>query len=83
MSGAELRQEGLLVGRTDTDYEADERRRAAVRIADQIAAEHPDPRDDLMPKLVGRELAKDPEIAAGVLELLDQLGLRKQPRRGK
>jgi hypothetical protein len=31
-----------------------------------------------MPKLVGRELAHDPVIAAGVLKLLDQLGLKPQ-----
>lgn len=53
-------------------------RRAAVRIADQIAAEHPDERDELMPRLAGRELGKDPAVAAGVLELLDQLGLKPQ-----
>lgn len=71
---AELSQDALTVGLVD---EA-EHRRAAVRVADQIGREHPDPRDDLMPKLVGRELAHDPVIAAGVLKLLDQLGLKPQ-----
>ncbi|MFD9463525.1 hypothetical protein [Streptomyces sp. NPDC060027] len=72
--GAELKGDGLTVGLVNTA----EQRRAAVRAADQIAAEHPDERDDLMPRLAGRELAKDPAIAAGVLELLAQLGIKPQ-----
>jgi hypothetical protein len=76
--GAELRQEGLLVGHTDADAQADVERRAAVRVADQFGRENPHELDELMPKLAGRELAKDPAIAAGVLELLDQLGLKPQ-----
>lgn len=52
-----------------------QRRAAAVYCADRIAAEHPSPLDELMPKLAGRQLAQDPAIAAGVLELLDVLGL--------
>lgn len=56
-------------------------RRAAVRVADQIAAEHPHPLDDRLPRLAGQELAMDPVIAAGVLELLDALGLRPKQRR--
>lgn len=71
---AELSQDALTVGLVD---EA-ERRRAAVRVADQLGREHPHELDDLMPELVGRELAQDPAIAAGVLELLDQLGLKPQ-----
>ncbi|WP_405888796.1 hypothetical protein OG762_36510 [Streptomyces sp. NBC_01136] len=51
-------------------------RRAAVRIA-----EHPHPLDDRLPRLAGQELAMDPVIAAGVLELLDALGLRPKQRR--
>lgn len=57
----------------------EERRRleraAAVRLADQVAAEHPHPLDDLMPRLAGRQLGQDPVIAAGVQELLDAIGL--------
>jgi hypothetical protein len=51
-------------------------RRAAVRIADQIGAEHPHPLDEYMPRIAGAVLAKDPVIAAGVLELLAALGIR-------
>jgi hypothetical protein len=66
-----------------TDYgpkpptaEQAEQRRAAIRIADQIAAEHPHPLDDVMPRIAGAVIAKDPVIAAGVLELLAALGIR-------
>jgi hypothetical protein len=72
--GAEIEVYTLIVAQ----MEADERRRAAVRIADQFGKENPDPRDDLMPRLAGRELARDPVIAAGYLELLDQLGLKPE-----
>jgi hypothetical protein len=59
-------------------------RRAAVRIADHIGAEHPHPLDDEDPAQAGRELAMDPVIAAGVLELLAALGIRPdQIRRTK
>lgn len=51
-------------------------RRAAVHVADRIAAANPHPLDDLDPRLAGRELAEDPVIAAGVRELLDALDLR-------
>ncbi|MFJ4925370.1 hypothetical protein [Streptomyces sp. NPDC088736] len=54
------------------------RRRAAIRVADQFGKENPDPRDDLMPKLAGRDLGRDSVIAAGYLELLDQLGLKPE-----
>jgi hypothetical protein len=78
MSGRELDQYVLAVGAPT----ARQTRAAAVHVADRIAAEHPHPLDDVMPKLAGRQLAKDPAIAAGVLELLDVLGLittRRQP----
>jgi hypothetical protein len=67
--GAELRQEGLLVGRTNAEQQADLELRAAVRIADQVAAEHPD--------LTVAELVNDPAIVAGLRELLAVIGLRK------
>jgi len=51
------------------------RRDAAVHVADRVAAEHPHPLDELMPKLAGRQLASDPVVAADVLELLAALGL--------
>jgi len=53
-------------------------RQAAIRIADHIGAKHPHPhpQDDEDPAQAGRELAKDPVIAAGVLELLAKLGIR-------
>jgi hypothetical protein len=63
-------------GPKPTTAEAAEQRQAAVRIADQIAAEHPHPLDDVMPRIAGAVIAKDPVIAAGVLELLAALGIR-------
>lgn len=51
-------------------------RLAAVRIADHIGAENPHPLDEYMPRIAGAVLAKDPAIAAGVLELLAALGIR-------
>ena len=76
MSGAELRQDGLHLGPTDPAEQTRRERKAAVRASDQIAAQHPHELDDLMPKLAGRELARNPVIAAGVLDLLDALGLK-------
>lgn len=78
MSGRELDQYVLAVGAPT----AKQTRAAAVHVADRIAAEHPHPLDDVMPRLAGRTLARDPAVAAGVLELLDVLGLirpRQQP----
>jgi len=69
--GSELKQEALVVG----DLPEAARRAAAVHCADRVAAEHPHPLDDCMPKLSGRLIAKDPAVAAGVLELLAVLGL--------
>jgi hypothetical protein len=60
-------------------------RAAAIRIADQVAAEHPNPLDDTMPKLAGRLLAKDPTVAAGLRELLDAVfgtQLNREPQEG-
>ncbi|MFP3986949.1 hypothetical protein U9R90_05480 [Streptomyces sp. E11-3] len=53
----------------------EQRREAAVTVADRIAAEHPHELDDLMPRLAGKQLAHDPVVAARVRELLDALGL--------
>ncbi|MFD9284884.1 hypothetical protein ACFWD7_48050 [Streptomyces mirabilis] len=63
-------------GPKPTPAEAAEQRKAAVRIADQFGVEHPHPLDERLPRLAGQELAMNPAIAAGVLELLDQLGIR-------
>ncbi|MFE2710531.1 hypothetical protein ACFXKI_00720 [Streptomyces mirabilis] len=71
-------------GPKPTTADAVLQRRAAVRIADQFGKEHPHPLDEYMPRIGGAVLAKDPAIAAGVLELLDQLGIRPdQIRRTK
>lgn len=48
---------------------------AAVHIGDRVAAEHPTEADGVMPRLAGLALGSDPVIAAGVLELLDVIGL--------
>jgi hypothetical protein len=67
-----------------TTAQADEQLRAARRIADQFGKEHPHALDHEDPRQAGRELAKDPVIAAGVLELLAKLGIRPdQIRRAK
>lgn len=76
MTGSDISAHVLTVGALNAAEQARIERRAAIRAADHVAAEHPDPRDDVMPKLAGRELAKNPDAAAGVLELLDALGLR-------
>lgn len=72
MSGRELDQHVLLVGEQDHNLA----RKTAIRIADHIAARHPHPLDDVMPRIAGAVIAKDPLIAAGVLELLAALGIR-------
>ena len=51
-------------------------RAAAVHIADRVAAEHPHPLDDLMPRLAGKQLATDPVIADELSDLLGALGIR-------
>lgn len=71
MSGQELNQHVLMV----EPLTVDQRRAAAVHLADRIATEHPHPLDDLMPRLAGRLVAANPVVAAGVRELLDALGL--------
>lgn len=54
--------------------DADALRKLAVLCAGRIAAEHPHPLDELMPKLAGRTLAKDPAVRGDLLELLDAIG---------
>ena len=74
--GAELKHDALIVG----DLTAQQQRAAAVHVADRIAAEHPHPLDDVMPKLAGRLIAQDPAVRGGLLELLDALGLTRKER---
>lgn len=75
--GAELKHDALIVG----DVTTDQLRAAAVHCADRVAAEHPHPLDDYMPKLAGRLIAQDPTVRGDLLELLDAIGLtRKEPK---
>jgi hypothetical protein len=66
MGGRELDQHVLVVGHIDEKT----LRRAAVHIAGRVA--------DLYPELTAGELAKDPGITVGLLELLDAIGYRKE-----
>lgn len=68
-------------GRTDTT--ASDQRKAAVQVARRVAADHPHPLDDAMPKLAGRQTARRLDVRAELLGLLDALGLTAdQIRRG-
>ena len=60
--------------------DAEKHRKLAVLCAGRIAAEHPHPLDELMPKLAGRTLAKDPTVRADLLELLDAIGYISKER---
>ena len=59
---------------------AAQQRRAAIHLADHVASQHPTEHDDTDPELAGRLIAKDPSVRADVLELLDAIGYRKEPR---
>lgn len=74
MSGRELDNKSL----GDTRIDGDLHRWAAKHCADRIAAEHPHPLDELMPKLAGRLIAQDPTVRADVLELLDAIGYTRK-----
>lgn len=77
MSGREIESgAALFVPCIAPERQQELARAAAVRVADQAGAEHPHPLDDLMPRLAGRQLGQDPVIAAGVLELLDAIGIK-------
>lgn len=58
-----------------------QRRAAAVHAADRIAAEHPHSLDELMPRLAGRLIGRDPEVRRELVDLLDVLGLAPTNRR--
>lgn len=62
MAGRELDQYTLAAGPTDEQV----MRRAAIHLADQVAAEHPE--------LAGCQLATDPTVRAELLLLLDVIG---------
>lgn len=55
-------------------------RRAAVHVADQVAAEHPHPDDDRNPRRAGQAIAYDPAVREDLLELLDAIGYPKTHR---
>lgn len=58
-------------------------RRAAVHVADRVAAEHPHPLDDGHPTLAGQAIAYDPEVRRELAELLAALGINQsQVRKG-
>lgn len=76
MSGREIESSGIAVPRLKPREQRRLDRAAAVRIADQAGVENPHPLDESMPRLAGRQLGQDPVIAAGVLELLDAIGIK-------
>lgn len=51
-------------------------RRAAVHVADRVAAEHPHPLDQEMPQLAGQLIAKNPAVRQQLHDLIDALGLQ-------
>ena len=65
----------LTTGRIPQKASPEEARAAAVHIADRAAAAHPHALDEDMPRLAGRLTAREPGVTAGVLELLDALGI--------
>ena len=70
MGGQELGQDFAV-----PQLEAAQLRAAAVHVADRVAVENPHPLDGSEPRLAGRLIGRDPVIAAGLIELLDALGL--------
>lgn len=62
------------------DIAPDIHRRAAIHVADRIAAEHPTDWDETAPGYAGQVVAQDPTVRACVRDLLDALGYtRKEP----
>jgi hypothetical protein len=74
MAGRELDQYTLACEPADEQ----QLRRAAVHLADRIAAEHLTEFDELAPEYAGRLVAQDPTVRAGLRELLDAIGYRKE-----
>jgi hypothetical protein len=56
-------------------------RRAGKSIADQIAREHPHPLDDVMPRIAGAVIARNPQARADVAQLVDMVFGNNPPRR--
>ena len=76
MSGREIESGmALFLPRLKPDEKQRRERAAAVRIADQVGAEHPHPLDDGYPQLAGQAIARDPAVRDQVLELLAVIGL--------
>jgi hypothetical protein len=61
--------------------QAAKERRAKVRIADQIGREHPHPLDDVMPRIAGAVIARNPQARADMDDLLDMVFGNNPPRR--
>jgi hypothetical protein len=70
MAGRELDQYTLAAGPVDTE----QLRRAAVHLADQLAAQHPTDYDESAPEYAGRLVAQDPTVATALSDLLDAIG---------
>jgi len=70
MAGRELDQYTLAAGPVDEQ----QLRRAAVHLADRIAAEHLTEFDELAPEYAGRLVAQDPTVRAALRDLLDVIG---------
>lgn len=63
----------------EAQYDLD--RRAAKSIADQIGREHPHPLDDVMPRIAGAVIGRDPQARADVTNLVDMVFGANPPRR--
>lgn len=59
----------------NVDIGAEQALGAVQHIACRVAADNPHSLDDDMPRLAGRLVGRDSLVAAGLLELLDALGL--------
>ncbi|MGW1949939.1 hypothetical protein ACWCRC_37240 [Streptomyces sp. NPDC001940] len=84
MSGLELGADIAVEHPTDdtavAEYEERERT-AAISIADRIAARNPHPLDDVMPRIAGAVIARDPQVRAELVEILDAVFGDNPPRR--
>jgi hypothetical protein len=70
MAGRELDQYTLAAGPVD----AGQLRRAAVHLADRLAAQHPHELDEQAPEYAGRLVAQDPTVRTALRDLLDAIG---------
>lgn len=74
MGGKELDQHVL----GDIRIDAGLHRRAAVHLADRIAAQHPTELDDLAPEYAGRLIAQDLTVRMALRDLLDAIGYSRK-----